>query len=58
MIEARSVQDLNNASGMMMNYMQMGADATAGMIQADLAAAGMYGDIASTFMDPRILMGG
>lgn len=47
-LEARSTQDLNNASGMMMNYLQMQNDAAAGMIQADLAAAGAFSSAGSS----------
>lgn len=48
--ESRSQQDLNNAASMQMNYMQMAADAQAGMMQADMAQAQMFGDIGSSFL--------
>lgn len=55
-LEARSIQDLNNAAAMQMNYMQMANDAQAGMMQADLAAAGAYGQIGSAFLGGAIKM--
>ena len=48
--ESRVQQDMNNAANMQMNYMQMANDAQAGMMQADMAQANMFGDIGSSFM--------
>ena len=47
-MEKRSQQDMDNASNMMMNYMQMGADAQAAGVQADLALAGQFGSMGNS----------
>jgi len=44
-MEKRSQQDMDNASNMMMNYMQMGADAQAAGVQADLSMASQFGSM-------------
>jgi hypothetical protein len=48
--EARSSQDINNASGMQMNYLQMQSDAAAGMMQADIAQSNMFSSLGGQFL--------